>query len=263
VLLLACAAPGCGDAGGSGDGNDGGNDTDNGCQENCEGDPAAMRMTQLTLIDPHAFAFGALDVTGAVNDLIADGLTMDTDNPPDGNLELSVVLQFSPFAAAADATSLEISFPVCTAPASGTTCAEDPAKTPIDADATNMDAVCLDVLPNTTNPSYNPKLTPATARCFVSDAVDVQVPLSDIILPLVEAQIAATYSADGSLENGVLRGFLTEATAMATVIPETIDVVGGMPISSLLQASDQDMGPGGQEGWWFYLNFVASPIAIP
>ena len=39
--------------------------------------------------------------------------------------------------------------------------------------------------------------------------------------------------------------------------------VGGMPISALLRAGDRDtlvIGGVSTRGWWFYLNFVASPV---
>ena len=73
--------------------------------------------------------------------------------------------------------------------------------------------------------------------------------------------------------NGLLRGFITEADANATIIPATFPLVGGHPLSLLLPGGDP---PGadrncagfddrdtyqGVRGWWFYLNFPA--VRVP
>ena len=68
--------------------------------------------------------------------------------------------------------------------------------------------------------------------------------------------------------DGVIRGFLTEATADATVIPLSLPLVGGKKLSIMLPGGtptgtkncalhdDRDTY-NGQEGWWFYVNFTA------
>ena len=46
----------------------------------------------------------------------------------------------------------------------------------------------------------------------------------------------------------------------STRLPTTIAIVGGRTIASLLRAADQDRLADGTVGWWFYLNFTASPV---
>ncbi len=47
---------------------------------------------------------------------------------------------------------------------------------------------------------------------------------------------------------------------LITRLPPDIAIVGGRTIASLLRASDQDRLADGTVGWWFYLNFTASPV---
>ena len=87
---------------------------------------------------------------------------------------------------------------------------------------------------------------------------------------LTDAQIAATFvgTPATSLSNGLMRGFLSEADANATLIPASVPLIGGRPLSSVLPGgtnacpsfSDKDVGPGGVVGWYFYLNFPAQKL---
>ncbi len=94
--------------------------------------------------------------------------------------------------------------------------------------------------------------------------------LGGIPVTLTDARIAATFVGvpAQSLSNGLLRGFLSETAANATIIPATVPLIGGQPLSSVLAGgtnacpgfSDKDTGPGGEVGWYFYLNFPAQKL---
>jgi len=212
----------------------------------------------MTLQDPHAFAFGALDVNGTVNDEIEKGITLDA-NPADGNLDLSVVVVFDPLDQAGASSSVAMVFPDCTA----TDCTLPSGADVYATTATNMSSTCLDVVADTTT-EYNPA-TPVVSTpgpCFVSDPEMIEVALGSLTVPLIEAQLAATYVGDpaSELDGGLVRGYLTKAAADATIIPDDIAVVGGMPLSSILRAEDMDSGPSGEDGWWFYIHFTAEMV---
>lgn len=243
----------------TGEGCDDGNTTPgDGCNADCQGEPLAMRINELTLMDPHIFVLAGVDLTNTVNELIADEVTMDGDDPPDGNLDVSFVLRFTPYNPDASSTPLDLVFPDCTAPMASTSCTATDAP-PVDLTANNMNAVCLDALPDTTG-GYQPPLQPATAPCFATDPIDITVPVGDFDIPLEEGQVAATYGDGTILTNGVIRGFLSEAAAQNVTIPADIPIVGGNPLTEILSEDDQDMGPGGVTGWWFYLNFRADVV---
>jgi len=88
-----------------------------------------------------------------------------------------------------------------------------------------------------------------------------------IPVTLTSAQVAARYVGNPamSMTNGLLRGFISEADANATIIPASFPIVGGRPLSSLLAGgtnacpghSDKDTN-NGVVGWWFYMNFPAT-----
>lgn len=251
LLMLSMA---CGDGGGGGTGDGGAIDADPNV-------PATVfRGSKMTLLDPHAFAFGSSDVTDLVNDGIADGIEMDMADPPDGTLDLNVSFLFQPLDPAAASTPMAISFAECSAPLATTTCTQTAMATVITSTATNEDAAtCLDALPDTTKP-YDPPVVAVSAPCFVSGAIDVTVPLGTVTLPLKSAQIAATYSGTPatSLVTGLLRGYVTKADADDTIVP--VPVLGDMPLSSLLTVADMDTGPNGEEGWWFYISVEAQLV---
>ena len=254
---------------------DGNQNNTDACRNNCTSTivPSAFRFNTLALRDPHAFAnvFGCNDITdsffgNAVNQQFTTNMTTDADN--DGYLDLSPTLVFRPLTQGGVATSpLEVHFADCTAPANGTTCKPgmDPA---IPLTATNQaTGTCLSILAGTTHP-YTPAITQSSSPCFVSTQTTVTVALGGVNIVLHDAKIAATYVGNpaSQVTNGLLRGFVTEAEANATIFPMNLAVVGGKPFSSILPGgmgncrpanqSDKDIN-NGVSGWWFYLNFTA------
>jgi hypothetical protein len=128
---------------------------------------------------------------------------------------------------------------------------------------------CLDALPGTVRP-YNPAVTPSMAPCLVSDPISLSLTLAGIIVPLADVRIAATTPAGDPprLVNGLLAGFLAEATADTTLLPADLPLVGGQPLSLLLPGGngscanhDGKDNRAGTVGWWFYLNFTAEEVA--
>jgi hypothetical protein len=233
--------------------------------------PTAFRFTALTLKDPHTyvrFVF-CIDVTNpnisgfSVNGELATALTSDGDG--DGLLDLSPVDLFRPLAQGQPTSPLEVHFADC-AVGPPVTCSPG-AEPPIESTARNQAAgTCLGILPGTVRP-YSPAVTATTAPCFVSDEETLTIELSGIPITLRDTRIAATYVGNPAtgLVNGLLRGFISEADADATILPSSLPIVGGQPLSRLLPGgsgncashNDKDMH-GGVPGWWFYLNYSAT-----
>lgn len=244
--------------------------------------PTAFRFTDLDLRDPHVYVSvitcnDATDVPVfgifAVNTELSDAITLDGDDPPDGNLDLNIALVFRPLDQASSATTpLEVHFGECTS-ASPTTCTADPA--PVMSTATNMATGCLGAIAGTLTPMYTPEIAAQNGPCFVSDAETLTIDLSGIPVVLTDARVAGQYSGSpaGTVVNGLVRGFISEAAADATLLPADLPVVGGQPLSQQLPGgnppgsgntncaghSDKDTN-GGVPGWWFYLNFTAVAV---
>jgi hypothetical protein len=93
----------------------------------------------------------------------------------------------------------------------------------------------------------------------------VVFPFGIFTVPLQDVQASATYVGGPatSLINGLIVGFLSESDANNIVLPEGLSVLSGRPVSDLLPGganngcptTAKDIGPGGQPGWYFYLNF--------
>jgi cysteine-rich repeat protein len=252
------------------------NNTD-ACANNCTVNilPTAFRFSDLDLRDPHVFVSFVVcnDVTDnqlagfSVNSSLQTSLNNDGTDA-DNFLDLSPTMVFRPFSTTATTMPLELHFANCTAPAPP---GRWPRTTPAAAMATATNVTtgtCLAPAPGTTRP-YNPAIVTPTPPCFVTSPVTVTLTLSGIPVTLRDAQISARYSGNPvtSMINGLLRGFISEADANATIIPPTIPLVGGQPLSSLLAGgngacpsySDKDTN-NGIVGWWFYLNLPATRV---
>jgi len=230
----------------------------------------AFLMNTLVLRDPHTFVnlIGCNDVTDTVNGQVGAALITDANN--DGYLDFAPVVLFSPLnQAGGGMTPVDLLFGNCTAPFASTSC-KPSQRARTSSTATNQaNGVCLGALAGTTRP-YLPAVTASAAPCFATGAGTILLPLFGTQVPLTNAQVAATYSGTPAtgLAKGVLRGFLSQAEADATVIPSNQPLVGGKPLSALLAGgknacpiySDMDTD-NGVPGWWFYFNFTANRVA--
>ncbi len=236
------------------------------------GNLAAFRLTDLDLRDPHVTIefIGVHDVTDnsiagfSINGQLQTNLTTDGDE--NGFLDASPVNLFAPFDQAASTIPAQVDFAAaCAAPPQPTVCGPG---MPIATTATTASAgTCLGVLNETTTASYSPEVTTPTAPCFATDEMDLTLDLAGIPVPLRAARLAATFLGDPATAevNGLLRGFISETDADATIVPVSYPLVGGQPLSSLFPGGadnpsshdDRDIRAG-VSGWWVYLNFTAS-----
>lgn len=234
-----------------------------------------FRMVDLDLRDPHLFVnfLGCRDITDiefggfSFNGALQEDIQGDADG--DGALDLSFLLTFMPLAQQQATNFLAVSTGTCSAPVETTTCSG--VQTPIFADDATLDAAatCLAELPGTTRP-YTPAITSSGPACFAGPAVEVTLELGGITIPLRDARIAATFQGTpaGQLVNGLLRGFVTETDANATLLPASFPLVGGQPLSVLLAggtgncAAHSDKDTNDVAGWWFYFNFRAAEVTV-
>ncbi len=255
------------------------------CTNTCTLPPTAFRMSDLDVRDPHIFVtpiIGCADVTDtpiagfAVNPQLQTSIQTDSDG--DGLLDLSPTLVFRPLAQGTPGQLMELHFARCNTPFANPSCRAG-LMLPVAAQSTNVAmGTCLAPVPNslhTGSPVYSPAVTLPTPACFVTAPVSVTITLSGIPVPLRDARISATYSGNPAqtLLNGMLMGFITEADANATLLPNTLPPpIGGQPLSILLPGGDPP-GPGancasfsdkdtnnGVMGWWFYANFAAPRV---
>jgi hypothetical protein len=235
-----------------------------------------FRLQDLDLRDPHLYTLfftSCTDFTDSnalfsVNDSLQDAILGDT-NPADGYLDLSYVLEFEPLDQSLATNALEFGATQCTAPMAGTACTLSP--TPTATTATLSDAqTCLEPVANTLY-GYTPATASTPAPCFATAPTTLLLNLAGLPVALHDAQIAATFDANPAttLSNGLVRGFLSEADADATIIPPSYPAIGGQPLSSILPGgngncaahSDKDVD-GDTVGWWFYFNFPAARVVL-
>lgn len=257
---------------------------------------SAFRFTDLDLRDPHFYVslplLGCRDLTDDVplglapsfNETTENSITSDGDG--DGYLDLSPLIYFPPDDQAVgfalppgglhwDPTQEEgelvFHFAGCLVPFEAPMCEPDLANEVNWLGYFNSESdTLLGILPGTTG-SYSPAITIPDAPCFVTEPFDGLLLMGGVPIQLTHTQLSATYRTDPSPElvDGLLRGFLTEAVADVTIIPEHVDFVGGQPLSSVLPGGtgccapydDRDLSPTGSElGWWCYLNFEATEV---
>lgn len=257
------------------------------CDTDCRIVRTAYRVTSISIQDPHIFwdlgNGNCPDLTSVVNTMtIPDAIVQDQDG--DGFADLTWLHVFIPLDQAGATNRYELVYAQClpSADPADTQCVADPLTERVASTANNMTSgSCLDVLPDTTTTGYATPPTTPSAPCFVTDALNIDLELGDLIVPLESGYISAEYDGDPAtgLINGLLRGFVSEATAEATVLPMSIPILGGKKLSEILAGGiapgscnvttnpvvaigdDRDLGPDGTTmGWYFYVNFTAAPV---
>lgn len=226
-----------------------------------------FRVGELYVRDPHMY-LGDTDITDSdvlgtsVNgSLIKDGLTMDYNM--DGFLDVSILPILVPLDPAAKTGSLHLIDASC---ASDTQC-EPSTKPGLDvqfAIENKSQGTCLSPMADTTS-GFSPAVDVPVAPCFVTtDARDFTINLGGVSIMLTAARIGATYDGDapGKLTHGLLMGYVTQAHAMAALLPDYLPLLGGTPLTDYLRDQDRDKAksPNSEDGFWLYINFVATPV---
>jgi hypothetical protein len=236
----------------------------------------AFRINDLDLRDPHVFVdvVGCRDLTDSailgfsVNGQLQQRIQNDTDG--DGQLDLSYLLEFLPLQLDQPTSLLDFGIAQCSAPLATTTC------TPVQSSAIAGDAnlqdsgICSAPVSGTTRP-YAPPVSESVAACFVSPVGTVTLDVGGIPITLQQATVAGTWVGDppDSIVQGLLRGFISESDADAAILPPTLPLIAGQPLSSILAGgsgncaafSDKDVLDT-VPGWWFYLNFSAVRVTV-
>lgn len=242
----------------------------------------AYRISDMDLRDPHMYIsfLGCRDVTDSpLFGFSFNGQTqadLQTDSGGDGLLDQSMVFLFDSVDPAGSGGTVLFGDASCTAPFPSTNCGPAPGGNwTVLSTTQQLAGACLSPLAGTLRP-YSPSVTTSSPPCFVSAPANVVLSLGGgIPLSLTSAQFAATFVGNPptQLVNGLLRGFLSEAVANATVLPTSFPLVGGQRLSALWPGgappggsaccaahSDKDAAPGGGFGWWMYFNFTATPV---
>jgi len=235
----------------------------------------SFRFADLDLRDPHVWvdALGCHDFTDSTslgfsfNGLLQTSIQTDGDN--DGLLDLSYLLRLYPFNES-DGAAGEADFVAanCSSPFPPAACAADGSVPVVSMYTSQTLGTCLAPLAGTTG-SYTPAIVQSSAPCFWTSPQTVILDVAGIPITLQNAQLGATYVGNPAtgLSNGLIAGFISEADADATILPSTLPLVGGLPLSSLFAGgtgscpafSDKDV-IGGVTGWQVYFNFTAGKV---
>ncbi len=247
---------------------------------------SAFRMKSLTLIDP-TIKFSPTCNAG-IHPLVNDGLTeatvedKSTFAPPeslDGLIDLGFVFTFGPpnqgngqtingAFVISDCDRLDKPSPVPNPSPCSPTIVQESSSTTFSA-TTQTTGNCLEVLPDTTTQTVDP-VEPGDFGCWASPPVDFTVVLGSVVqIPLSEVVIAAQWDADpaDNVVSGLIRGFMTEADAIATVIDPSTTFIGGQSLKdsfghdgSAPGDCDERDDNNGVLGYWVYLGFEAESV---
>lgn len=229
-----------------------------------------FRVSDLDLRDPHLFVdfIGCFDATDAFNSELQSLLQTDGDTPPDGDLDLSYLIRFTPLDPSSATNPMQLGSSTCQPPLASPTCGPL-VPSGLAGDATlSTTTACLGSVAASVS-SYVPGVEVIAAPCFASPASTLTLDLGLVSIALHDAQIAATFIGHpaSDLAPGLLRGFLSETDADATTIPTDVPLIGGQTLSALLPggtgncAAHSDMDEHeGTPGWWIYLRYTAPRI---
>jgi len=238
----------------------------------------AYRIDSLALRDPHVFfpvaPFGCFDFTDtplpivgiSFNGQLADALNGD-ENPADGLLDASSLLLFHP-ASSTDGSleRLDQVAGACTAPAAGTACTDAMGAIPSTGNyLSSSQGACLEAIAGTTS-GYTPGLPMMASPCWLTRASDMALDAQGVSVPLADGQQGGHW-ASPAIDQGLLRGFLSETAAEQIMIPNPLPGQPPIILASLLPGGsgscaggdDRDINDG-VSGWWFYLEFSAGVV---
>lgn len=239
----------------------------------------AFRIDSVALRDPHVYpgSLGCIDVTELANSLIAPELTADDE--PDGNYDLNLLAVFPALNQPPSPGGLiEVRTAECTAVPMNEVCTPDGNPVNSTTYVNQSSGTCVSPVAGTTGANnsgtYPPPFTAITtpgAPCAGSIPTTITFSLGLFSIPLEDVQVGATYVGNPatSLSNGLIRGFISEATANTVIVPLPDAFGGPTPLSELLAGGagncqmtqdDRDTGPGAQSGWYIYLNFTAHAV---
>ncbi|HET6463646.1 MAG TPA: FlgD immunoglobulin-like domain containing protein [Candidatus Krumholzibacteria bacterium] len=244
----------------------------------------AFRINAMYWRDPHLFVnfIGCRDVTDTpLAGFSFNGDTntsIQTDGNGDGLLDLNYIIVFDPLdQAAASGPVTFMSGVLCSAPVWQSACWPGPPPLLNPSTYFNPGITCVDILPATVAHSYTPAITLPSAPCFNSFYTIMTLNMGGIPLTLHNVALGATYSGNpaNGLVNGLIRGFVSESEANSTILPASMPLVGGQPLSILFPGGDPpgpalncaswsdkdllDLNPG-FPGWYVYLNFTAVKV---
>lgn len=241
-----------------------------------------FRFTSIALRDPHVFVELApglcLDLTNdvaglSVNEQIAAKINADDDS--DGFFDISILAGFRPLRQPPlSGAMVELSTGDCTTPLGSEECSPSDSEPGMTTYTNQGAGTCLAPVAGTTGPNnsgnYSPVMTQSSAPCFSTGQVDVEFPFGLFTIPLQNVRGSGTYVGNPAtqLSNGLLFGFLSEASANAILLPEDLPFVGGQPLSKVLPGGTgscathtaKDVGPLSQPGWYFYFNYTAHHV---
>lgn len=247
----------------------------------------AFRLDSLALRDPHVIVplFGGISCTDVtdppgVANLSANGeiaSLIGQDGDMDGLYDLSLLALFRPLQQPPlPGADIQVTLADCTAP--GESCSPG---TNVPATVTygnQASGLCGAPQPGTSGPgntgSYSPGITSSAAPCFGTTPATVSFPLGLFTLPLQDVRASGTYVGNpaNQIIDGLLVGFLSEADASNIFLPNdpNLALVGlaNQPITVALPGGagncathdDRDLGPLGEPGWYFHLNFTAHQV---
>ncbi len=229
--------------------------------------PTVFRANAIQLKDPHVFGDVGIcaDLTSSFNSTLAAQVGSDGDG--DGFLDLSLLHAFRPLEVAGVGLRFDTGYGDCV---SSTSCSWKLEPVPVTGDySTEATMVCLEPIAGTTRPSYGTIATPA-GPCFVSELGDLVLPLFGVDMTFRGTKVAAQFTGDPptALGTGLLMGFLRMSDADSIVVPASVPIFGGLPLSSAIRGgsgncatgSDADTGPDSESGWWFYFGFADGEV---
>ncbi|MBW2523223.1 MAG: hypothetical protein JRI23_03570 [Deltaproteobacteria bacterium] len=242
------------------------------------GDTVVFRISAVAVREPHFFVrpvFSCTDLTDrgvmgepSINRMLNDFITGDDPSDPNGILDLSLMMLFRPLDTRAASGRMDFGAGNCSTPASSTECDLDPAAYPTRAQVVNRsDGYCM--VPDANDLSsaeYSPRPTAVAGPCFTTAPFDTTLRLGLVDLPVRDATVAGTYRS-GGIGWGSLRGFVTEGDADSVLLPDSLPIVGGKPISVMFPGGDGNCARHddrdvheGRVGWWIYAEFNAEEV---
>jgi hypothetical protein len=229
-------------------------------------DDTMFRATSLKMLAPDLITkplgFEGPSIRAGIQTAINDSLVKDVEpENGDGFVDLSVIVRFlGDFSTTLQTGHVSMGGALCPFPYDATQVC-GPAKTgPFDAPL---------AIQNGSDCALDGTNYVASGSCFKSNKGTVSVNVQLIgKVPLQDAQVVGSWANAGvdGISGGWVRGFMPEATAKSTKLPEKLPaaavllgIAPGTPMIDFLSDKEK-VDNNGVNGWWFVMSFAASPV---
>lgn len=236
----------------------------------------ALRISEFEIVDPHMYTLIPIinicqDITDEINNQMQTSI--DNDQNDDGFLDSNAIIQFTtdqPSYITSRVLEANYIGAECPDPLHSESCEIIAIQNKDTATLPNEASDCLAANVGTTS-GYIPAPNTTTPPCYATAPIDSVINIVGLDVLVKNFQSSNRYQGGLLTDQGINKGFISEADAENIVFPLSVPVIGGQTLASILpgglgncaNTDDRDIYIDNvTTGWWLYVNTKSEIIEV-